>query len=95
MTAVKAHADIAAALGVQLCSEPPEVLAKMGALVFSDFIRRTGIAMSLKQDGLGEDDLERLVEVINSPENIPMSDNNCYSAGKEDIRFFARQLLSR
>ena len=95
MTAVKAHADIAAALGVQLRLEPPEVLAKMGAQAFSDFIRRTGIAMSLKQDGLGEDDLGRLVEVINSPENIPMSDNNCYSAGKEDIRFFARQLLSR
>jgi alcohol dehydrogenase class IV len=94
-TAIEAHAQIAAALGVQSRTAPPESLAKMGAQAFSDFIRRTGIAISLKQDGLCEDDLERLVDVIHSSENIPMGYNNCYSAGEEDIRKFARQLLSR
>jgi alcohol dehydrogenase class IV len=94
-TAVEAHVEIAAALGVQPRTEPPEVLAKMGAQAFGDFIRRTGIAMSLKQDGLCEDDLERLVDVIRSSENTPMSDNNCYTASEEDIREFARRLLSR
>jgi alcohol dehydrogenase class IV len=94
-TAIEAHAQIAAALGVQSRTAPPEDLAKMGAQTFSDFIRRSGIAISLKQDGLCEDDLERLVEVIHSSENIPMSYNNCYAAGEEDIRKFARQLLSR
>ena len=67
----------------------------MGAQAYSDFIRRSGIAMSLKQDGLCEDDLERLVDVIHSSENTPMSANNCYTASEEDIREFARQLLSR
>jgi alcohol dehydrogenase class IV len=94
-TAIEAHAQIAAALGVQSCTAPPEDLAKMGAQAFSDFIRRTGMAISLKQDGLGEDDLEQLVDVIHSSENTPMSYNNCYAAGEEDIRKFARQLLSR
>lgn len=94
-TAVDAHAEIATALGVQPRTEPPEVLAKMGAQAFADFIRRTGIDISLKPDGLCEDDLERLVDVIHSPENKPMSANNCYTASEEDIRFFARQLLSR
>jgi alcohol dehydrogenase class IV len=94
-TAVEAHAEIAAALGVQSRTEPPEVLAKMGAQAFRDFIRRTGIEMSLKQDGLCEDDLERLVDVIRSSENTPMSDNNSYRASEEDLRKFARRLLSR
>jgi alcohol dehydrogenase class IV len=94
-TAVEAHAEIAAALGVQSRTEPPEVLAEMGARAFSDLIRRTGIATSLDQDGLYEDDLERLVDVIHSAENKPMSYNNCYAASEEDIRKFARQLLSR
>ena len=95
MTTVEAHAEIAAALGVQAHTEPPEVLAQMGAQAFGDFIRRSGIAISLKPDGLCEDDLERLVDVIHSPENTPMSANNCYTASEEDIRLFARQLLSR
>ncbi len=94
-TAIEAHVEIAAALGVQPRTEPPEVLAKMGAQAYGDFIRRTGIAMSLKQDGLCEDDLERLVDVIYSSENTPMRDNNCYSASEEDIRKFARRLLAR
>ncbi len=94
-TAVEAHAEIAAALGVQSRTEPPEVLAKMGAQAFRDFIGRTGIEMSLKQDGLCEDDLERLVDVIRASENTPMSDNNSYRASEEDLRKFARRLLSR
>ena len=94
-TAIEAHADIAVALGVQPGTESSEDLAKMGAQAFSDFIRRTGMAISLKQDGLCEDDLERFVDVIHSSENTSMSYNNCYAAGEEDIRKFARQLLSR
>jgi alcohol dehydrogenase class IV len=94
-TAIEAHGDIAVALGVQSPTESSEDLAKMGAQAFSDFIRRTGIEISLKPDGLGEDDLEGLVDVIQSSENRSMRDNNCYAVDKEDIRNFARQLLSR
>ena len=94
-TAVEAHAEIATALGVPSNTAPPEVLAERGAEAFGDFIRRTGISISLKPDGINDDDVERLVEIIHSPENTPMSKNNCYIASEEDIRFFARQLLSR
>jgi alcohol dehydrogenase class IV len=94
-TAVEAHAEIAAALGVQPHTESPEGLAKMGVKAFSDFIRRIGMEISLQQDGLSEDDMERLVEVIHSPENTSMNANNCYTASEEDIRQFARQLLLR
>lgn len=93
--AVDIHADIAQALGVHLSNENPELLAKKGVQAFRDFIRRSGIQISLRPDGLCEDDLDRLVEAIYSAENKPMRDNNCYTAAEEDIRQFARQLLSR
>ena len=89
------HSEIALALGVKADNAPIEKHAKMGAQVFSDFVRRTGIEISLKQDGLTRNDLNRLVDAIHSNENTPMLDNNCYTASEADIRDFARQLLSR
>ena len=89
------HSEIAQALGVQADNATVEKHAKMGALAFSDFVRRTGIEMSLKPDGLTRHDLNRLVDAIHSNENRPMLDNNCYCASAADIRDFARQLLSR
>jgi alcohol dehydrogenase class IV len=89
------HSEIARALGVQAGNAPVEKHAKLGAKAFSDFVRRTGIEMSLTPDGLTRHDLNRLVDAIHSNENTPMLDNNCYSASETDIRDFARQLLSR
>jgi alcohol dehydrogenase class IV len=89
------HSQIALALGVQAENAPVEKHAKMGAQTFGNFIRHTGIEMSLKPDGLTRNDLNRLVGAIRSNENTPMRENNCYSASAADIRDFARQLLSR
>jgi alcohol dehydrogenase class IV len=89
------HSEIAQALGVQAGNAPVEKHAKMGAQAFSDFMRRTGIEISLKPDGLTRNDLNRLVDAIHSNENTPMRDNNCYPASVADIRSFVRQLLSR
>ncbi|MGW8303853.1 MAG: iron-containing alcohol dehydrogenase, partial [Desulfobacterales bacterium] len=89
------HSQIALALGVQPDNAPVEKHAKMGALTFSNFIRHTGIEMSLKPDGLTRNDLNRLVDAIRSNENTPMRENNCYTASAADIRDIARQLLSR
>ena len=89
------HSEIALALGVQKEKATVEMYARMGALAFSDFIRSTGIEISLKPDGLTRDDLGRLVDTIRSEENKPMCENNCYAASKTDMRDFARQLLSR
>jgi alcohol dehydrogenase class IV len=89
------HSQIALAMGVQHHQAPQEVLAKMGAQAYSDFIRQSGIAISLKGDGLSVKDLNRVVETIHSPENKPMRENNCYLASEAEIREFARQLLSR
>ena len=94
-TSIDIHAEIATALGVQAGSAPVEETAKMGAPAFSDFMRQTGIEISLKPDGLSHKDLERLVEVIHSDENAPMLQNNCYCAGLADIHDFAGQMLSR
>ena len=89
------HSEIALALGVQADKAPVEKHAKMGAQTFGNFIRHTGIEMSLKPDGLTRNDLNRLVDAIHSEENTPMRENNCYTASAADIRDFARQLLSR
>jgi alcohol dehydrogenase class IV len=94
-SAIEIHAEIAAALGVQANKAPAGKLAKMGAPAFSDFIRCTGLDLSLAADGLSLDDLNKLVNAIYSTENIPMRDNNCYTASKGEIDDFARQLLSR
>ena len=89
------HSQIALALGVLADKAPVEKHAKKGAQTFSNFIRNTGIEMSLKPDGLTYNDLNRLVDAIRSNENTPMRENNCYTANAADIRDFARQLLSR
>lgn len=89
------HSEIALALGVQADNAPVATHAKMGAKTFSDLIRRTGIEISLKPDGLTRNDLNRLVDAIQSNENTPMCENNCYTASAADIRDFALQLLSR
>jgi len=89
------HSKISLALGVQAGNAPIEKHAKMGAHFFSDFARRMGIEISLKQDGLTRKDVNHLVGAIHSNENTPMLDNNCYTASEADIRDFARQLLSR
>jgi alcohol dehydrogenase class IV len=89
------HSEIALALGVQADNVPVEKHAKMGAQSFRNFIRGTGIEISLKPDGLTGNDLNRLVDAIYSNENSPMRENNCYAASAADIRDFARQLLSR
>ena len=94
-TAIEIHAEIAAQLGDQVIKTPAVEMAKMGAHAFSDFIRRTGIELSLMPDGLSRNDLKRLVDVIHSQENLPMLENNCYTASKADIDDFARLLLSR
>ena len=94
-TAIDIHVEIAAALGVQAGKAPVEETAKMGAQAFNEFIRRTGIELSLKPDGLNRTDVSRLVDAIFSEENTPMRENNCYAASEEDICDFAYQLLSR
>jgi alcohol dehydrogenase class IV len=93
-TAAGIHSEIALALGVQAGNASIEQHAEMGAQAFCDFVRRAGIEMSLKTDGLTRNDLDRLVDAIHSKENTPMLDNNCYCASEEDIRNFARQILS-
>ena len=91
------HAVISSALGVQsLHWSLLKFWLKWAHRPFSDFIRRTGIEMSLKQDGLCEDDLERLVDVIRSSENT--SDElttTVIRPARKIIRKFTRQLLSR
>ncbi|MGD2272521.1 MAG: iron-containing alcohol dehydrogenase, partial [Desulfobacterales bacterium] len=93
--AVGIHARIAQAFGLQYDNDPPEALAIKGALFFSDFISRTGIEISLRHDGLGLADVDRLVAVVLSKENKPICENNCYTPDEADIRKFVLRLLKR
>jgi alcohol dehydrogenase class IV len=93
--AVDIHSEIALALGVAHQNAPQGELAKMGAQAFGNLIRRNGIDISLKGDGLTMDDLDRIVAAVLSPENLPMQENNCYRVDEAGIREFARLLLSQ
>jgi alcohol dehydrogenase class IV len=93
--AVCIHARIAQAFGLRHGKDTPEILAMKGARFFSNFITRAGIEISLRQDGLSEDDVDRLVDVVLSKENKPICENNCYAPDAADIRKFALRLLSR
>lgn len=93
--AVGIHARIAQAFGFPHYNDRPEILAIKGARFFSDFITRVGIEMSLRQDGLSENDVDRLVDAVLSKENKPICENNCYAPDDADIRKFALRLLSR
>jgi alcohol dehydrogenase class IV len=95
VAAPEIHSEIALALGVQADKVPVATHAKMGVKAFSDFIRQVRINTSLKPDGLSRKDLDRFVAVIHSDENMPMLENNCYTASEADIRNFAKQILSR
>jgi alcohol dehydrogenase class IV len=90
---IPVHAEIALALGVSRVDDPPDLLAQRGARAFHDLILETGIETSLRKDGLSAQDLDRLVDVILSPENRILCDKNCYTPTEKELRELAQQLL--
>lgn len=92
--ATKIHAEIARALGVKEAGLTEEELALAGADAFNKLVEKSGLKISLQDDGLSPADIDRLVEIAFSEENEPMRLNNCRVATKEEMKEFASKILT-
>jgi alcohol dehydrogenase class IV len=91
---IKIHAEIARALGVKEAGLTEEELALAGADAFNRLVEKSGLKISLQDDGLSPADIDNLVEIAFSEENTPMRLNNCRVATKEDMKQFASKILT-
>jgi len=95
----KARPDLYAPIALALGVDPRETaddaaLAQLGAARFESMLRAVGLPVSLRQDGLGEADAERLVEIALAPENKPMIDANGVTPSETELLDLARRILS-
>jgi alcohol dehydrogenase class IV len=88
------HAAVAAAMGVSTAGRRISVVAGDLADTYDRFVREVGLLVSLKQDGLGPDNVDRLVETTLAPENKPMRDANCREPTREDLRRICHEILT-
>jgi alcohol dehydrogenase class IV len=88
------HAAVATALGVP--SEGRGQADILGDLAprFDEFVRATGLVVSLAKDGLGSADSERLAALMMAPENKAMRDSNCRPIAAADALALSRAVLS-
>lgn len=91
---VSMYAKVAEAMGVITEGRSEEEIAYAGADRFIELVNSSGINTSLKADGLGVEDIELLVEMMLSEENQPMRTNNCRLASEDDLKIFAKGILS-
>jgi len=88
------HAAVAASMGAAVAQRrTTEVAAELSDL-YDRFLRDIGLEISLKQDGLGPADLDRLVETTMAPENKPMRDANCRDSTEDDLRRICGDILA-
>ncbi len=88
------YAKVARAMGLTTEGRSEEEVAYAGADRYIELVNSSGIHTSLKEDGLGLKDMELLVETMLSEENQPMRTNNCRFAFENDLKIFARGILS-
>jgi alcohol dehydrogenase class IV len=88
------HAAIAGAMGVPTAQRRTTEVAAELAGQYDRFLRDVGLVISLKKDGLGIADLDRLVETTEAPENRPMRDANCREATTDDLRRMCTEILT-
>lgn len=88
------HAEIARAMGAAPSGGgTDEDWAYAGAECFRRLVTDTGLNLNLEGDGLSAADAPRFAEVMASPENAPMRNNNCRYAEDEDLARFAGAIL--
>lgn len=88
------HGAVAAALGVPTDGRrESDVIGDLGG-AFDRFVRSTGLAISLAQDGLGKADVDRLAATMMAPENKPMRDSNCRAITEADARMLSEAVLT-
>jgi alcohol dehydrogenase class IV len=88
----KEHAAVARAFGLE--GEDEAALAAELPGVFDAFLRQVGLEIGLAGDGLGPDDVERLVAETQKPENRPMLQSNSRALDEAGLRDLVREVLS-
>jgi alcohol dehydrogenase class IV len=88
------HAGVAGALGIPTSGRRTTDVAAELAGSYDRFVRDVGLEISLKNDGLGAVDIDRLVETTQAPENKPMRDANCRASTVEDLRRICTEILT-
>jgi len=91
----KVHAEIAKAMGIDPSGKTEMELAMVGAKEYSRLLSKSGISLSLKDDGLSIADLDRFVNSINAKENRGIVGYNRREPSDKDIIRFARAVLER
>lgn len=88
------HALVAEAMGVPAAGRSAEAVAGDLAPAFDAFLRRVGLPISLKGDGLTEADAPRLASVTMAPENKAMRDANIREIRPDDAERIAAKVLT-
>ncbi|WP_408008132.1 iron-containing alcohol dehydrogenase [Pseudalkalibacillus sp. A8] len=91
--AVGIHAKIAKAMGADGTGLTEKELALAGAEEYSRLVHVSGLKLSLAEDGLTKENIEKFVQTMQSQENAPMLNNNCRQASTEDLQKFATSIL--
>lgn len=92
--AVSIHAKIAKAMGVDEPGLTKKELALAGAAEYTRLVKVSGLKLSLEEDGLTKENMDQLVQTMQSEENAPMLNNNCRFASEEDLQQFATNILA-
>lgn len=88
------HAAVSAAMGISTAGRRTSAVAAELGEAYDRFVRDVGLEISLKQDGLAAQDLDRLVETTLAPENKPMRDANCRTPTPADLRRICHDILT-
>jgi alcohol dehydrogenase class IV len=86
------HARVARAFG--LSGENDEALAAALPGAYDAFLKQVGVAPLNEADGMRERDLERIVEMTQEPQNLPMLRRNCYPLDGDALGGVVGRLLS-
>lgn len=94
-SAVPIYARIAKAMGVDEKGMDERAAAQAAATNFKRLITALGIEVSVKGDGIGPEDVDRLVEFSLEEENKGMCETNCRIPSTDDLQVIAARVLSR
>lgn len=88
------HALVAEAFGIARVGRSDEAMAHALAVAYDGFLREVGLEISLKDDGLGPDDTERLTRETLEPENRPMLKVNVRELSDKDVQALCHAVLA-
>ena len=90
----KRHALVAEAFGLGRNGRSDEALAHALPVAYDGFLREVGLEVSLKDNGLGPADTDRLTQETLEPENQPMLKVNVRELSPKDVRDLCHAVLA-